>query len=336
MIAIISDTHFGVRRNSKFFMNVQERYFKNEFFPYIDKHNITKIIHLGDIFNSRKSINYETLKHARDCFINPIIDRGITLHLIVGNHDSFYNDNHKLVSPSLLFDKEENIRVYDTTECVDIDGCVFLMVPWMHNNEYIDAIENTQADVCCGHFEIIGELKQFGHVNDDGVDRDIFRGFKHVFSGHFHIPSDIYVGSPYKMTWGDYQSKNRIQIFDTDTGTVKNIFTKENPFIKIEYDESEVDENFFELCRNKIVELSVLKKEDVKLYDTFISSLDAVNPYKIDIKNKYLYISKVDVDDDIDTISIFLASIDDSNFSDKQKKNLKMIISDLYDRVTQR
>ena len=48
-IAIINDTHFGIRSDSVAFHEYFKHFYENEFFPYLDKHNIKHIIHQGDI-----------------------------------------------------------------------------------------------------------------------------------------------------------------------------------------------------------------------------------------------------------------------------------------------
>ena len=101
-IAIIADTHFGARKNSKYFMEVQRKFYEDCFFPYLRKNDIKNIIHLGDFFDNRKTVNFETLRHAMDCFINPLIESEITLHILMGNHDSYYKSNGELSSTKLL------------------------------------------------------------------------------------------------------------------------------------------------------------------------------------------------------------------------------------------
>ena len=48
-IAILNDTHFGVRNDSEAFRNYQLKFYNEIFFPYIEKHNIKTLIHLGDV-----------------------------------------------------------------------------------------------------------------------------------------------------------------------------------------------------------------------------------------------------------------------------------------------
>jgi len=60
-IAIINDTHYGARKGSKLFHDYFEQFYKNVFFPTLEKEEITTVLHLGDAFDSRKSIEYQSL-----------------------------------------------------------------------------------------------------------------------------------------------------------------------------------------------------------------------------------------------------------------------------------
>ena len=61
-IAILNDTHCGVRSDMVEMSNYQGRFYDEVFFPYLDEHNIKQIVHLGDYFDRRKFVNFATLK----------------------------------------------------------------------------------------------------------------------------------------------------------------------------------------------------------------------------------------------------------------------------------
>ena len=56
---LLSDLHFGIKNNNKDFLNTQLDYFNNFFIPLIkkDKQLDDVLIILGDIFDSRQTIN---------------------------------------------------------------------------------------------------------------------------------------------------------------------------------------------------------------------------------------------------------------------------------------
>ena len=86
-IAIINDTHFGIRNDSVYFLDKCLNYFESVFFPYIVDNNITEIIHLGDFFDRRKYINFNTLTQVRKRFLEKI-PHSVNFRIIIGNHDT--------------------------------------------------------------------------------------------------------------------------------------------------------------------------------------------------------------------------------------------------------
>ena len=44
-IALLNDTHFGVRNDSPAFIKYQNRFYDELFFPYIKENNINTLIH---------------------------------------------------------------------------------------------------------------------------------------------------------------------------------------------------------------------------------------------------------------------------------------------------
>ena len=60
LIALLNDSHFGVRNDSQAFQNYQLDFFDNQFFPYMQDNNIKNLIHLGDVVDRRKYINFKS------------------------------------------------------------------------------------------------------------------------------------------------------------------------------------------------------------------------------------------------------------------------------------
>ena len=57
-IAIITDQHFGCRKNSKVFHDFFLKFYNDVFFPTLEKEGITTIVDMGDTFDSRKGIDF--------------------------------------------------------------------------------------------------------------------------------------------------------------------------------------------------------------------------------------------------------------------------------------
>ena len=111
-IAIINDTHFGVRGDSKIFLDHQETFFRDIFFPYLDEHGIKHVMDLGDTFDRRKYINYVTLKRVKEFFFNQLQSRGIEYHAVVGNHSVYFTNTNEVNSMNLLLQEYNNFHIY--------------------------------------------------------------------------------------------------------------------------------------------------------------------------------------------------------------------------------
>ena len=57
-LAILNDTHAGVRGDMVEMAKYQGRFYNEIFFPYLLENDINHIIHLGDYFDRRKFINF--------------------------------------------------------------------------------------------------------------------------------------------------------------------------------------------------------------------------------------------------------------------------------------
>ena len=55
-ICILNDTHCGTRNSSEILLNNADTFYSETMFPYLLKHDIKHIVHLGDYFDNRKFI----------------------------------------------------------------------------------------------------------------------------------------------------------------------------------------------------------------------------------------------------------------------------------------
>ena len=207
-IALITDTHFGARSDSIPFDNFFEKFYTEKFFPELEKRQIKTIIHLGDIFDRRKFINFNTYKKCREYFFDKAQEMQIDMHMIPGNHDTYFKNTNEVNSPELLLKDYDNITIYPEVTKLTFDEHDILFTPWICSDNYkqtMEAINETDAKVCFGHYELAGFQMYKGHANDHGMDPKIFDKFDLVCSGHFHHRSSngniTYLGNPYEITW---------------------------------------------------------------------------------------------------------------------------------------
>jgi len=97
-IAIVTDMHIGARGDSKVFQDHQERFFMEQFFPYLDENDIKVVFDLGDTFDRRKYINYVSLKRGKEYFFDQMAKRGIAYHALIGNHTTYYTNTNEVNS----------------------------------------------------------------------------------------------------------------------------------------------------------------------------------------------------------------------------------------------
>ena len=140
-IAILNDTHAGVRGDMIEMAKYQGRFYEEVFFPYLDEHNIKQILHLGDYFDRRKYVNFSSLKYNREHFIEPMLERDIKMDLILGNHDVYYKNTNEVNAPELLLFESDNINIISEPTVKEYDGIPLALVPWINNENYADSID---------------------------------------------------------------------------------------------------------------------------------------------------------------------------------------------------
>ena len=97
-IAILNDTHLGVKNGADIFLDYSAKFYNETFFPYLRENNIKTILHLGDYFEHRKFVNFKALNHNKKVFLDVLRKEGIHMSIIPGNHDVYYKNTNNLNS----------------------------------------------------------------------------------------------------------------------------------------------------------------------------------------------------------------------------------------------
>ena len=126
-ICFLTDTHYGARGDHLAFDKQFDKFYTETFFPTLVERGIRNVIHLGDMFDRRKYINYLTLRNCRKYFFDPLFDLGIKMDVIVGNHDVFYKNTNDINSPGLLLQQYSNLSAYNRPTELNFDGLDILM-----------------------------------------------------------------------------------------------------------------------------------------------------------------------------------------------------------------
>ena len=285
-IALLNDTHFGCRNDSPAFIKYQNRFYDELFFPYLIENKIDTLIHLGDVVDRRKFINFNTAHNFQQKFWKRLWDLKIDTHIILGNHDTYYKNTNKVNSIQQLctsFDGINEPWIYEGPKEIELGGCRMLFLPWICDDNYEDsihAIDHSTADICFGHLEIKGFEMHKGHMNMHGLDKEQFKRFEKVMSGHFHKKSDdghiFYLGTPYQIYWNDDKCPKGFHIFDTETRELERIINPHTIFKKVYYDDSNgQDYNFNQIkdLKDKYVKLIVVNKKDLYMFDKFVDKV---------------------------------------------------------------
>jgi DNA repair exonuclease SbcCD nuclease subunit len=344
-LCILGDTHFGVRGDSLDFHNYFRKFYDEVFFPYLIENEIKVIFQMGDLFDRRKFINFNSLYLSRKYFFDKCERLGITLHTLIGNHDVAYKNTLEVNSPSLLLNEYHNIEIYEEFTTVDFEGIQVDVVPWICDDNVDNVFEKmkeSKAQICFGHFEIAGFEMDRGNVCDVGLDKKLLAKYDIVLTGHFHHKSTdgniTYVGTPYEMTWADWNDPKGFHIFDTETRELEFVQNTFSMFHKVTYDDGkstfedwkQYDFNKLKECYVKVV---VLNKQNPYLFDHVVDNLYKASVADLSIVEDF---SDVLVDDDQeiidqaeDTMTILSKYIDNLSL-DVEPEKLKTLMRELY------
>lgn len=341
-IGILTDTHYGARGDHAAFDKHFKKFYDQLFFPILDARGIRNVIHLGDMFDRRKYINYLTLNNCREYFFDPLRDRKIKLDAIVGNHDVFYKNTNSVNSPGLLLSEYDNITSYSDPVELTYDGLDILMLPWICTDNYQEVmamINSTRAQVCFGHLELAGFQMYKGQVNDHGFDSKIFQRFDLVCTGHFHHRSNSgnihYLGNPYELTWADYEDPRGFHIFDTETRELEFIQNPNRMFHKVFFNKDYNIGDYSHL-KDTFVKVIVQNRDQQIKFDLLIDKLEKAGVADLQVVDDHMHQDLVDdneiIEDAEDTLTI-LSKFCEQLETQTDKARLDKLLRNLYNEA---
>ena len=344
-LCILGDTHFGARGDSLDFHRYFEKFYNEVLFPYLKANDIEVIFQLGDLFDRRKYINFNSLHLCRQYFFDRCEILGIKVHTLLGNHDIAYKNTLEVNSTGLLLNEYNNVEYYDSFETINFDGLNIDIVPWLCDENEVKIFEQmkeSKSQICFGHFDIAGFQMERGIVSDTGVDKKVFSRYDIVLSGHFHHKSTdgqiTYTGTPYEMTWSDYNDPKGFHIFDTDTRELEFVENPFHMFNKVMYDDKIHDFEYwktydFDSLKDSYVKVVVLNKQNPYLFDTVIDTLYKKGIADISIVEDFSDIvfdqDQELIDQAEDTMTILNKYIDNLSLNVENEK-LKSLMRELY------
>ncbi len=341
-VAIINDTHCGIRNSSDIFIDNAEKFYNDIFFPYLLEHGIQHILHLGDYYDNRKFINFRALNRNRQHFLKPLRDHGITMDIICGNHDTFYKNTNELNSlKELLGHYMNEVNIVSKPKVMEYGSLKMGLVPWVcaeNEKQSLEFLANAKCDWIGGHFEIAGYEMMKGIKNEHGYDRSLFKRFEKVLSGHFHTKSSQdnieYLGSQMEFFWNDAHDPKHFHILDTETRTLESVRNPHTIFHRIRYDDSNYDYMEYDLSQveNKFVKIVVINKGDLFTFDRFVDRIQNRPIHELKIAetfDEYLGDSVDDENISVEDTTQLLDSYVDGVDTDLDKDRLKGKMRDL-------
>ena len=178
---------------------------------------IVEIGFLGDFWHVRYVVPVRLLNMVKDEF-HAWGRAGLRLHCLVGNHDQVDVNGRNALE---VFDTFDHVSVY-TQPCVNEWG---LWIPYRVNEGDVrEALAHGQmakAEVIFAHLPLRGALMNSLIENTDGLEPEMFDGFRRVFLGHYHKRQALgrkltcqYIGSPWQTRADEAGQEKGFAIWD--------------------------------------------------------------------------------------------------------------------------
>jgi len=348
-IAILNDSHFGLRNSSDVFIDYTEKFFRDVFFPYCDKNGIKDIIHLGDFYDHRKFVNYKVLHRSRKMLLEPAAERGIKMMIIPGNHDVYFRNTNELCGlREVLGYYKDNVYICMNPLVANMDGLDIGFLPWVTVDNYaksLDFINTCKAPVLMSHLELKGfEMMKGMPVAAHGMDATMFARFEMVLSGHYHTKSSKdnihYLGTQYEQTWADADDPKFFHVLDTQTRELTAIQNTNSIFNRFVYNDTiydkpqdVIDKCKFDRAAGSFVKVIVAKKTDPFVFDKYVDRMQQAGPFELKIVESFEEFSGEAVQDDhlsLEDTGKLLNTYIEAVETDLDKARLKTLIQELY------
>jgi DNA repair exonuclease SbcCD nuclease subunit len=344
-VAILNDTHCGIRNSSDVFLNNSADFYDKVFFPYCLENDIKQIVHLGDVYDHRKFINFRALNHYRKHFLNKIREYGMIMDVIPGNHDTYYKNTNELNSlKELLGHFMNEIHIIMEPKVMEYGSLKMALLPWINGENYdrsINFIKDCKADWLGGHLELSGFEVMRGVTQMHGMDHKLFQKFELVMSGHYHVSSKRdniwYLGSQMEFFWSDVNDPKYFHVMDTETREVKMIQNPYTMFEKILYDDSKEDytQKDVNFVDNKFVKIVVINRKDLFTFDSFVDKIQnrPIHDLKI-AENFEEYLGEnvedesISLEDTGTLLDSYVDAVDTELDKDKIKVSMRQLLSE--------
>ena len=343
-IAVLNDTHCGIRNSSEVFLDNAEKFYNEVFFPECEKQDIKQILHLGDYYDHRKFVNFKALNHNRRVFLDQLRKRGMSMDIIPGNHDTYYKNTNELNSlKECLGHYMNEVNIVMEPKVMKYGSLNIGLVPWICNDNYeqcMNFIKDCKADWIGAHLELKGFEMMRGLTNTHGMSPDIFKRFEMVLTGHYHVGSKKdniwYLGSQMEFFWSDAHDPKFFHIIDTETRQIEKIRNNNTLFEKVVYNDEEIDYNSYNKdLSKKFVKVVVANKTDPFTFDRFIDYIQNQDIYELKIAENFNEFVGANVDDEdmnfedtAEIVDTYIDAVDTDLDKDKIKVQMRELMTE--------
>lgn len=333
-VMILGDLHWGARSDNTTFLEHFADYFDNVFFPLVEQVKPDVIIQVGDVFDKRSYLNVNTLYYVRTRFIEPLSESGIPTYILPGNHDIYFKNTNRVNSLNEVYGHYGAAAkgIHLVLEPTTYNG--MLILPWISPddaNQSFEALRSSEAAYCFGHFDFAGFDLGGGRQSDEGFDKNLFRKFKLVVSGHYHARQAagniFYCGVPYEKTWEDFGQWIGVHVLDTETGKITaypnnnhmhHILDWKDGSLSSSPDPGDTSDGFYYLAK-KIIRLVVHDNNHPVKLEKLIGKISAAKPESLSVVHRALSIDGAKVinelkdanpDDTVTTIKTYIGNME--------------------------
>jgi DNA repair exonuclease SbcCD nuclease subunit len=343
-IWMISDTHFGVRSNSREWMDIIESFFREQFIPLLQKEGRPGdiVVHCGDTFDSRQSINLYVMNRAMS--IMEDIAKIMPVYTIVGNHDIFMKYSNE-VNSMKIFKHLNNFHVFEDPCMIKThEGKKLFFLPWVEDQEELSKIikdAKNSADVLFCHADVSGLSFNRHTLIEHGADIQVFSGYNRVYSGHIHYAQKKnnvrMLGSPYELTRSDMGNTKAIWMLDLETNEEQcweNVVSPKFLRYRLEWIFERNVEELQKLFNNNFVDILITPQWSLKFpFSTFIENFTGyrrINHIIITDEEISEEGEEYEGGEEISLLNMIENYVNDLPYSDQIKSKLKEVSIRLY------
>ena len=343
-MAILTDTHCGIRNSSEVFLDNAEDFYTNIFFPECEKRGVKQILHLGDYYDHRKFVNFKALNQNRRVFLDQLRKNNMTMDIIPGNHDTYYKNTNELNAlKECLGHYMNEIHIVMEPTVMQYGSLSMALLPWIcadNYNQSMNFIRDCKADWLGAHLELANFEIGRGILAPHGMDPKIFQKFEQVLSGHYHTASRRdniwYLGNPMEFFWSDAHDPKFFHILDTETRQIEKIRNTYTLFEKIVYNDKEMDyNNYNKNLSKKFVKVVVSEKTDPFTFDRFIDNIQNQDIYELKIAENFNEFMGANVDDEevnfedtTEIVDSYIEAVDTDLDKDKIKVQMRELMTE--------